>query len=311
MRPHRDRLLSSRKGETSNVVPSTRAIRREQRRQAKQIHGGLWNLLVAISAVKLARLPIPSKRMRVALYRKVFGKKYPPGINEDEAEKPLAAYRSLNALFTRGIKPEFRPIPCAAPQFLSPCDGTVQEIGRLDQGMLFCLKGTRYTLSSLLPTVDTRPFENGHFAIVFLSPIDCHRLFSPQDGRLEEAIHVPGYRLPVHPPCQRVEYPVYALNERVILRLSTPLGPCIMVLVAGWGVGNISLPAAPDFRPRRNALKRQIWPTPISCERGCWLATFELGSTVVLITPSGGDAVALVSQNQKVRYGQPVFAYSR
>jgi phosphatidylserine decarboxylase len=289
---------------------SARAIRREQRRQAKVIHGGLWNLLVALTAVKLARLPIPSKRVRTAIYRRVFGKKYPPGINEAEAEKPLWAYRSLNALFTRGLKPESRPIPSAAPQFLCPCDGTVQEIGRLDQDTLFCLKGINYTLSSLLPTIDTQPFENGCFAIVFLSPIDCHRLFSPQDGGLEEVIHVPGYRLPVHPPLQRAEFPVYALNERVILRLSTPLGPCIVVLVAGWGVGNISLPAAPDFRPRRKKLTRRTWPAPIPCERGRWLATFELGSTAVMITPPGSDVSTLVSENQKVRYGQPLFSYS-
>ena len=48
---------------------SARAIRREQRRQAKVIHGGLWNLLVALTAVKLARLPIPSKRVRTASLR--------------------------------------------------------------------------------------------------------------------------------------------------------------------------------------------------------------------------------------------------
>ena len=289
--------------------PSAKTIKREQFRQAKQIHGSLWKLLVALMGVKLARLPIPGKRLRTALYRSVFAKKYPPGINEDEAEQPLSAYPSLNALFTRGIKPEFRPIPPAATTFLSPCDGTVQDIGKLERDTLFSLKGTRYTLNSLLPNVATRPFEDGHYAIIFLSPIDCHRIFSPQDAELEEAIHVPGYRLPVHAPCQRAEYPVYALNERMILRLSTPLGPCLVVMIAGWGVGNISLPAAPDFQPRRNELSNKKWPTPIVCRRGEWLATFELGSTAMLITPPTNDMVTLVSQNQKVKYGQPIFGY--
>src|SRR5262245_26157430 len=140
---------------------SVKTVKREQFRQAKQIHGGLWKLLVALAGVKLARLPIPSKRLRTALYRSVFGKKYPPGINEDEAEKPLWAYPSLNALFTRGIKPEFRPLPPAAPQFLCPCDGAVQDIGRLERDTLFSLKGIQYNLSSLLPMVETRPYENG------------------------------------------------------------------------------------------------------------------------------------------------------
>lgn len=287
-----------------------RTIKREQFRQARQIHGGLWRLLVAVLGVKLSRLRIPTKRLRTSLYRAIFTRKYPPGINEAEAEKPPSAYPSLNALFTRGIKPEFRPIPADTPQFLCPCDGTVQDVGRIDRDKLLALKGVEYTLTSLLPRVDTQPFENGHYAIIFLSPIDCHRVFSPQDGTLEEAIHIPGARLPVHPPCQRPEYPVYALNERMILRLSTALGPCLIVMIAGWGVGNISLPAAPDFRPRRNQITTRAWSPPIAVKRGEWIATFELGSTAVLITPPGLDVNSLLGANEKVKYGQPVFTYS-
>ena len=98
-------------------------------------------------------------------------------------------------------------------------------------------------------TLTFDPYEGGRFAIIFLSPIDCHRVFSPQDGCLEEVVHVPGARLLVHPPFQRAEYPVYTLNERVILRLSAESGSCVVVMVAGWGVGNITLPFAPSFRP--------------------------------------------------------------
>jgi phosphatidylserine decarboxylase len=288
---------------------SIKEIRREQFRQARHVHGGLRNLLVALVGVKLARLWIPSKRLRLSLYRKVFGKKYPPGINEDEAEKPLWMYSSLNALFTRAIKPEFRPIAADEAMFLSPCDGTVQDVGRLSHGRLLTLKGVEYTLASLLPLVDVSPFENGNYAIIFLSPIDCHRVFSPQDGRLEAAIHVPGHRLPVHPPCQRLEYPVYSLNERMILQLSTPIGPCLVVMIAGWGVGNISLPSAPSFKPRRKAASCECWSKPLDVHRGDWIATFELGSTAVLITPPGAKASALVTPNQKVKYGQPFIAY--
>ncbi len=57
----------------------------------------------------------------LGLYRGFFAKRYPPGLNEQEAEKPLWAYPSLNALFTRGVKPECRPIPTGTSQFLAPC----------------------------------------------------------------------------------------------------------------------------------------------------------------------------------------------
>jgi phosphatidylserine decarboxylase len=289
---------------------AAKAIKREQFRQAKQVHGGLWKLLVALAGVKLSRLWIPTKRLRLSLYRSIFGKKYPPGINEDEAELPLWMYPSLNAVFTRGIKPAFRPIAADAQHYLSPCDGTIQDVGPLHRDKLLTLKGIEYNLQSLVPTVDAAPFENGHYTIVFLSPIDCHRVFSPHDGRLEQVVHVPGYRLPVHPPCQRVEYPVYALNERMILRLSTPLGPCLVVMIAGWGVGNITIPVAPQFKPLRKALASETFAHPIDVKRGDWIATFELGSTVVLITPPGVNAASLVSTTQKVKYGQPLVSYS-
>jgi phosphatidylserine decarboxylase len=266
-------------------------------------------MFVAFLGIKLARLPIPTRRLRTSLYRNIFGKKYPPGVNEDEAEQPLWTYRSLNAFFARGVKAHARPIAETSTHFLCPCDGTVQDVGQLDRDKILTLKGIEYTLASLVPAIDTQLFAGGHYAIIFLSPIDCHRLFSPQEAELIEAIHVPGHRLPVHPPCQRPEFPVYVLNERMILRLVTPLGPCLVVMIAGWGVGNISLPAAPDFRPRRKEISSKSWPRPVAVGRGQWLATFELGSTAVLITPPSTDVGCLVSKNQKVKYGQPLFAY--
>ena len=285
-------------------------IKLEAIRQARRIHGGVWQHCIAILGIKLARLPVPTERLRLRLYRNVYGKKYPPGLDENEAERPLSTYRSLNALFTRGIKPEFRPIPLGTPQFLCPCDGAVQDIGVIERGRLMTLKGIEYTLESLLPHVDTRPYERGHFIIVFLSPIHCHRVFSPQDGHLEKAVHVPGSRLLVHPPFQRAEFPVYTLNERMILQFATPFGPSSVVMVAGWGVGNITLPSAPDFRPRSREVESRAYSQPIAVKRGDWIATFELGSTVVLLTPPGANVTSLVAPNQEVRYGQPVLTYA-
>src|SRR5262245_31139304 len=180
--------VSNDKGELVSMTRDRRAIRWEQFRQAKRLSGGLLKLSLAALGIRLARLPIPSKRLRLWLYRAFFRKQYPPGLDEKEAEKPLWAYPSLNALFTRGLKPECRPIAADAPQFLSPCDGTVQDVGRVEGGKILTLKGIGYTLSSLMPRTDTRPFEGGRFLVVFLSPTDCHRVFSPQDGYLEEAI---------------------------------------------------------------------------------------------------------------------------
>jgi len=281
----------------------------EQFRQALRIHDGVAGFCLALLAVRLSRLTIPSPRLRLWFFRTMYAKMYPPGLNQQEAEKPLAVYRSFNAVFTRGLKPEYRPIPADTPEILSPCDGTVQVVGRVEQGRLLTVKGIEYSLCSLLPDMDIHPYEGGQFAIIFLSPIDCHRVFSPQDGCLVKVVHVPGARLLVHPPFQRPEYPVYTLNERVILHLSAESGSCVVVMVAGWGVGNITLPFAPQFQPRSKGVESCRWELLPAVKRGDWIATFELGSSVVLITSSSFKATPLVSPKEKVRYGQPVLGF--
>jgi phosphatidylserine decarboxylase len=182
----------------------------------------------------------------------------------------------------------------------------VQDVGAVEHGKIFTVKGVEYTLSSLLAGVDTAPFQGGRFAIVFLSPTDCHRIFSPQDGAIEDITHVPGSRLLVHPPYQRKEYPVFSLNERVILRLRTPLGPCALVLVAGWGVGHITIPLDRNFRPRHRKPTRRLYDPPLPVNRGEWIATFELGSTAILITGPAEPCRMCVHRDDKVKYGQPL-----
>jgi phosphatidylserine decarboxylase len=281
----------------------------EECRQAAAIHGGVMKLCAVSLAVRLSRLPIPSKRLRLRLYRTVYGKKYPP-LNEAELERPLWAYPSFNKLFTRGVRPEMRPIGESAQQMLCPCDGTVQDIGRTREGKIVTVKGIEYTIDSLLAG-DGAAFRDGRYAIFFLSPSDCHRIFSPIDASVESVMHVPGFRLLVHPPFQRKEFPVFTLNERLVLRLATPLGPCALVLVAGWGVGNITLPRDRSFRPRSHRVNRKSYAPPLTVHRGEWIATFELGSTVILLTGAEANIAANVTMDQKVNYGQPVFTFER
>ncbi len=281
--------------------------RLEQYRQASAIHGGILNACMAALAVRLSRVRIPSKRLRVRLYRTIYGKKY-SALDESELERPLWAYPSFNALFTRGVRAELRPIASAANRFLCPCDGAVQEIGAVQEDKILTVKGIEYTVGSLLAGMDPRPFHNGCYAIVFLSPSDCHRIFSPQDGTIDEIIHVPGSRLLVHPPYQRREYPVFSLNERVILHLSTRLGKCVLVLVAGWGVGNITFPHGRPFRPRLRRTSRLQYDPPLPVKKGDWIATFELGSTAILIGQPAQRVMPLVRADEKVHYGQPVFS---
>jgi phosphatidylserine decarboxylase len=289
-------------------MPTKFKARVEQVRQARKIHGGTAKLFTAAVGVKLARVPIPSRRLREQVFRTLYGKKY-PALCEDQLDRPLGEFRSLNELFTRGVRPEYRPLATEADSFLCPCDSTIQDVGRLASDSLLTVKGVDYKLRSLLPNMDVRPFENGPFAIFFLSPFDCHRVFCPQRATLQEIVHVPGRRLLVHPPFQRAEFPVFSLNERTIIRLATPLGECLLVMVAGWGVGNITHPFPGCRRPKKRRITRQVFDEPRTFARGQWLATFELGSTVIMIAESQATVVTHFARDEHVNYGQAAFSF--
>lgn len=280
-------------------------VRLEQMRQAKRIHGGLVNMWGASMGVRLSRCPIPSRRLRRKIFGTIYGGKY-PAIEEAELEKPLDEFRSLNELFTRGVPTALRPqSETASSEFISPCDSTVQDVGTLNDETLLTVKNIEYKISSLAPQTDIAAFNNGNFAILFLSPRDCHRVFSPQSGTLDAITHVPGYRLLVHPPFQRAEYPVFTLNERLVMELTTPLGRCLVIMVAGWGVGHITHPFETGLKPKgREATRVELANKTV--QSGDWLATFELGSTVVLITEPNG-LKSRVSADDVLQYGQSVF----
>ena len=126
---------------------------------------------------------------------------------------------------------------------------------------------------------------------------------------LEEVVHVPGYRLLVHPPFQRPEFPVFTLNERVILHFATPLGACAAGDGGGLGRRQHHAAARPvrfatsDASVAASATTRRFRRT-----RGNWVATFELGSTAILITEPSVPLRPNMTHDDKVKYGQPIFS---
>ncbi|MBL8819841.1 MAG: phosphatidylserine decarboxylase [Planctomyces sp.] len=277
----------------------------EQIRQARSIHGGWIPMAVACLGIQCSRIPIP-KFLRQRTYAMMFGSKY-PALAESELEKPLTEYRSLNELFTRGVPIHHRPLPTNQNQWLVPADGTVQEVGVIGANTELLVKGQRYLLSSLCPMTDTSPYTDGMFAVFFLSPRDCHRVFAPAHCELTRLIHIPGHRLLVHPTHQREKYPVFSLNERQVMEFRTELGRCLVVMVAGWGVGNISHPFSVQRRFSGRRVTVNDLNEPRKIQRGEWMATFELGSTVILVVENKPGLESLVSSEQVVQFHQPVF----
>src|SRR5262249_61944121 len=107
-------------------------------------------LCVAALGVRLSRLWIPSRWLRLRLFRTIYGRRY-SALDEGELERPLQDYLSFNSLFTRAVKPGRRPIAESPDAFLGPCDGTVQDVGRIRGGRILTVTGVEYTVSSRLP----------------------------------------------------------------------------------------------------------------------------------------------------------------
>ena len=225
------------------------------------------------------------------------------GVDLSEMRAPLDSHPSLGAFFVRQLKPGARPITADPELIVSPVDGTVQSLCSVRAGTILQAKGRAYPVRELLGGVDEgTELEDGFAWTIYLAPRDYHRIHSPDRCQLARVQWIGGARWSVAPKvlARRLVLP---LNERVALRLETAHGPLFLVLVGATNVGRI--PIVGVGRPPRDTLR-----APIPFERGAELASFEMGSTIVLVAPSGvAHARAGLVEGQSVRLGSPIGEY--
>jgi phosphatidylserine decarboxylase len=161
-------------------------------------------------------------------------------------------------------------------------------------------KGRTYPLRDLLAGLcEDVEFEGGHQFTLYLGPKDYHRIHSPLAAELVESVHVAGERHSVQPSVL-AKRRVLPVNERVVCRLESHRGPFVMVLVGAVVVGRIRVVGVPP-------LHRGPVEPPRRFERGEEFGRFEMGSTVVLVTPPGFLApLPEAAQGRSVRMGQAI-----
>ena len=218
-------------------------------------------------------------------------------IDLDEAEGSIEDYPTLEALFTRRLRPGLRPVDASPDVLVSPVDGTCAFAGRSQGGAIEVAPGQALHLGALLD----RPLQGERDVFVlYLSPRDYHRVHVPREGRATGWSYVPGTLWPVFPAAVRRVSGLFARNERAIVQLQTDRGQLDVVLVGAFGVGRISLTVCDLItnsggQPASGPLPR------IPLERAQELGTFHLGSTVVVI---GEGWTPLVRPGDPVRVGQ-------
>lgn len=239
---------------------------------------------------------------------RTFAEQY--GVAVDEAELPLEAYRSFGEFFTRKLKPGLRPIAPGETVPVSPVDGTVSQAGIADNGRMIQAKGRDYSLAALLADEEEgRRFTGGSWATIYLSPRDYHRIHAPIGGEITGWSYVPGNLWPVNRPSVRGVPELFAINERVVVWMQTPVGRVAVVAVGATCVGRIKLSFDELITNEGKPARRKSYERPIPIAKGDELGMFEMGSTVILCFEPGRVVLdEKMVPEAPLRLGEPIGA---
>lgn len=234
-------------------------------------------------------------------------------IEVGEAEKPLREYGSIHDFFVRRLRPGVRLVSLEDDVVCCPADGRVVETGLATSGRMMNAKGMGFSLQELLADAEAARFlEGGPYLIVYLSPSDYHRVHAPTSGRVMAWLHVPGQLFSVAEASLRREPRLFARNERLVTLIEGELvGPCACVMVAAFGVGDITTSYDAEDDPRHRhcaggAVLAKHFASPPRVRKGDELGIFHLGSTVITVFAPGQVELSPLPCGAPVRVGQSI-----
>ena len=234
------------------------------------------------------------------------------GVNMNEAlEQDINAFKSFNDFFTRELKPGTRPLTEEHNAIACPADGAVSQAGNITDGKIFQAKGKSFTATDLLggDAERVKPFNNGVFTTIYLSPKDYHRLHMPLTGTLREMVHIPGRLFSVNTATTNSVPGLFARNERVAAIFDTDAGPMALVLVGAIFVSSIEtvwhgVVTPPSITSLRNWQYQENAPV---LKIGEEMGRFNMGSTIIVLL--GKDKTEWASNftaNKVVKLGEKI-----
>jgi len=208
-------------------------------------------------------------------------------IDMTEALQPdLTSYACFNDFFIRKLQPSARPIDNGLDSLVSPADGFISQFGQLRGESMIQAKGSDYSVSKLLggSAELCSHFENGHYACIYLSPKDYHRVHMPVAGRLREMTYIPGSLYPVRPKTVNQVADLFAKNERLVCVFDTQQGPMVQVLVGALIVASIHTVWHGPVRVSPLAVTGFDYSSQeIIFAKGDEMGHFQMGSTVIVL----------------------------
>lgn len=262
----------------------------------------------------ISRLTYRLARIETAWFKNAlirwFADSYQVSWSEARYQRP-EDYASFNAFFTRELQPGARPVEGDAHTVVSPADGHISQVGRIDRNSILQAKGHSFSVSELLggDEARARAFQDGSFVTIYLSPRDYHRVHIPLAGRLRETVYVPGRLFSVARHTVRTIPRLFARNERLAAIFDTDNGPMAVVMVGAINVAAIETVWAGLVTPPPKAAVevQELADNGIELERGAEMGRFNMGSTVILLF--GKERVRWLESlrpEQTVRMGQAI-----
>ena len=257
----------------------------------------------------LVNLRVPRFLARMSV--RWFARHY--SIDLSAANQALSEYDCIGSFFVRNLKSEVRPIGIEPT---SPVDGILRSYGMVRAGMLSHVKGATYSIDAFLrETGLASKYHAGFYLNFYLSPRDCHHVFSPVDGAVVAVHHIPGTLWPVNDWASKNVSQLYCVNERVVIDLNTSQGPLLLVMVGALNVGQIQVSF--DCGVVTNGtlldaigLGRKIssvrYADPHVVRSGERVGTFFMGSSVVVLFSQRPEFATENDEfvEKQVQYGQ-------
>ncbi len=243
--------------------------------------------LVTALVYRLARIRVRAiKDLLIRSFLKIYA------VDLDEVPKSVPdGFESFNDFFVRELKNDLRPIDPSVSSIVSPADGFISAVGRIEKNLVLQAKGLDYSLEELLTTdlVEAQRYYRGSFATIYLAPFNYHRVHAPLAGKLVAARFVPGTLYSVNRTTVSIFRGLFVRNERLICHFKTASGPYVLIFVGALNVGSITTPWTGELRPRKGHIVENIdlygSTSPRTVEKGDLLGWFNMGSTVILLLP--------------------------